>query len=371
MRQGVAHLTSVHPRYDTRIFVKECSSLSGEGYDVTLIVADGRGDEVKNGIDIVDVGKAGGRVSRMVSIVYRIYRYAVETDAEICHLHDPELLWIAPLLKRHGKRVVYDSHEDLPKLVMAKYYIPSSVRRVLARFAEIVEGIFVSSVDAVVSPTPSITKRFERMGKRVSQVANYPSLAEISGDFPWEKRGRSVCYIGAIARSRGIEEMVEAIGGTDIVLELGGDFRPASLRDEISGLPGWANVKEHGYIGRDEVVEILGRSKIGLVVLHPLESYRESIPVKMFEYFAAGMPVIASDFPFWRDMLDGCECIRFVDPSDVDGLKKAIEEILDDDEKARIMGENGAEIVKERFNWDIEFSNLIECYEKISERADA
>jgi len=52
----VTHLTSVHRRYDPRIFIRICSSLAANGYSVWLVVADGLGDEVKNGVSIVDVG---------------------------------------------------------------------------------------------------------------------------------------------------------------------------------------------------------------------------------------------------------------------------------------------------------------------------
>lgn len=55
MSVKVCHVTNIHPRYDTRIFIKECTSLVNAGYDVTLLVADGKSDEIKNGVNIISV----------------------------------------------------------------------------------------------------------------------------------------------------------------------------------------------------------------------------------------------------------------------------------------------------------------------------
>ena len=112
----VAHLTSVHPRHDTRIFLKMCSSLSNHGHDVSLIVADGLGDESKNGVKIIDVGRASGnRVKRIFASSRKVLEQAIKLDADIYHAHDPELLPACVKLKAMGKTVIFDAHEDFPK----------------------------------------------------------------------------------------------------------------------------------------------------------------------------------------------------------------------------------------------------------------
>lgn len=121
----VAHLTSVHPREDVRIFHKECRTLAKAGYDVSLVVADGKGDETREGVSIIDVGRTeGGRWSRMTATRGRVLHQALELDADIYHFHDPELLPAGLTLRSKGKRVIYDAHETFPATLKTKPYIP-------------------------------------------------------------------------------------------------------------------------------------------------------------------------------------------------------------------------------------------------------
>ena len=101
MKTKITHLTSAHTRYDTRIFIKMCSSLAKlENYDVSLVVADGLGNEKNNNVNIFDIGvKSGGRLSRMTSTVKKVFEKAKKLNSDIYHLHDPELIPIGLKLK--------------------------------------------------------------------------------------------------------------------------------------------------------------------------------------------------------------------------------------------------------------------------------
>ena len=127
-KSHITHLTSVHPRFDTRIFHKMCSSLVEHGSIVNLIVADGKGDEVNNGIRITDVGTFKNRLIRINLAPKQIFDKAVTLNSDIYHLHDPELIPIGLKLKKLGKKVIFDSHEDIPQQIMSKSYMYPSVR---------------------------------------------------------------------------------------------------------------------------------------------------------------------------------------------------------------------------------------------------
>ena len=91
-------------------------------------------------------------------------------------------------------------------------------------------------------------------------------------------------------------------------------------------------------------------------------SYRLALPNKLFQYMAAGIPVVASDFPDVRRVVEGSGAGVVVDPTDPRAVAAAIRRLIDDPSLARSMGAAGRRAVRERFNWDRSAHELLRGY---------
>ncbi len=372
----VCHLTSVHGPEDVRIFVKECCSLAAAGYETHIVVPTATSYQ-KEGVLIHAVPRTeGGRLRRMLMTAWRTYRMAKALEANVYHIHDPELLPYALLLEAQGSRVVYDAHEDVPRDLELKPWLYPYLRRPLSILFERFENACARRLSAVVAATPHIAERFQKVNPDSIVVSNFPRGGELqtdrSGNVPFAAEVRPyVCYVGSINSSRGIREMVAAIAKTDSQLLLAGAFSSEGERREMECQPGWKQVNMLGYIDRPTLAQTLQRCFAGLVVLHPESTYIISQPIKMFEYMSVGIPVIASDFPLWRDLIMQVGCGILVDPFDVDAIAAAITTLASDRESARAMGERGQQAVVERFNWEREEPKLLELYRKLLNKSNS
>lgn len=358
------HLTSVHLRSDTRIFIKQCRSLAAQGYDVSLIVADGKGDEYKDKINIFDVGQLSGRLNRMFKTTQLILKRAAELDADIYHLHDPELIPIGLKLKRLGKKVIFDAHEDLPQQLLNKPYLGPISARLLSTITSMFEHYSCRRLDGIIAATPFIRDKFLKINPNTIDINNFPLIGELASAVPWAEKRAEVCYVGGIGAIRGIRELVHACEylQSPARLNLVGSFYEPTVEAEVKSYAGWTRVNELGFKNRTGVRNVLMRSVAGLVTLHPVINYLDSLPVKMFEYMSAGIPVIASDFPLWREIIKGVGCGILVDPLNPEAIANAIRRVLENPEEAEEMGQRGRKAVEQIFNWDFESIKLINLY---------
>lgn len=367
----ICQLTSAHPADDIRILHKFSRTLTNAGFDVVLIVSHEQ-CEVVNQIRIRALPKPRNRWERLLSTGWKLYRAALAEQAALYHFHDPELIGLGLLLKLRGKRVIYDVHEDLPRQMLNKYWVPVFLRRLLGRLAGCIEALGARFFDGITAATPLIARRFP--AKKTETVQNFPLSGELlpQGAEPYAARERLAVYVGNIADVRGAKEMVEAVGrleGDDGArLLLAGNFVPSGYEKELSLQAGWERICFLGWQDRRGVKEALSAARVGLVLLHPLPNYLESYPIKLFEYMSAGLPVIASDFPLWRGIIEEEGCGLLVDPFSPGAIAASIRQILDKPGEAEAMGRRGREAVLQRYNWENESKKLLALYSRILER---
>jgi glycosyltransferase involved in cell wall biosynthesis len=364
----ICHLTSAHPPYDIRIFQKECKTLAKIGYEVILIVPYEKDDIIEE-VKIKAVSKHKNRKERILKTTLQIYKLAISYNADIYHFHDPELIPIGLLLKVKGKKVIYDVHEDVPKQILSKYWIPIFLRKIISEFIALLENISAKIFDGIVAATPSIAKRFP--GSKTIIVHNFPIINELTAgeEKNYSSRQNNIIYIGGISEIRGISEMVQAI---DILpktfnakLVLAGNFSPPQLKEEIKKLSGWKYVDYKGWVSREEAAFLLNESRIGLVLFHPVPNHMEAQPNKLFEYMSAGIPVIASNFELWREIVESVGCGLLVNPLEPKEIANAIKWILEHPNEAEEMGKRGQEAILHKYNWEKEGEKLLKFYNNI------
>lgn len=361
----VVHLSSAHRLGDPRIHHRECRSLVRAGFRVTQ-VAPGRKEGEVNGVRIRAVRPAKGRAERMVWTTRSVYQTARREGADLYHFHDPELIPVGMRLRASGHRVVYDAHEDLPKQVLDKEWIPSRVlRRLVAGAADALEAAAGRVVDAVVAASSEIAARFPP-GK-TTLVRNFVRLEMVDGVDPWpDVPDRPVAiYPGSLTEVRGIREIVSAMEELDgrVELWLMGSWGTRKLEKTCRSLPGWEYTR---YLGQRPLKEVYRRMKVADVGLHipyAVGGYSSGLAMKGFEFMACGLPMVMTDEPAKRRTFG--QCAVFADARNPSSVADRIQRLLDRPDEARHMGERGRALVEEQYSWEHEARKLVEAYREI------
>lgn len=370
-RTSVCIISTVHDTFDNRIFHKECKSLHKAGYEVNLIIQHLH-DEIIEGIKIHALSKPSNRFIRITVLAHLAYKKALKIDAEVYHFHDPELLIIGLLLKMKGKKVIYDVHEDLPRQIMYKNWIFKPFRSIISKLMEMFEKGASKGFDHIIVATPFLKDLFIKYNENTIDINNYPYVNELynNNDSGWHEKNNTVVYIGGLSTNRGIVEMMKAVYAINYRLIIGGKFESDNQLNQLKYSEEWKNVDYRGVLNRQEVKELLSKGIVGLVVLHPLKNYVDAQPTKLYEYMSAGIPVISSDFPSWKKIIEDNNCGICVNPLDIEEISQAILYLGENLEQAKIMGDNGRKAIEEKLNWGCEEIKLLNLYMNLTQLSE-
>ena len=323
----VVMITTVHPALDARIFHREAKTLANAGLSV-CVVGRHKTSESVDGIWIEGLPESRSRLERLL-LGRTAFRRALELGGQLFIFHDPELFWVALPLSLWRKRIVYDCHENLPAQVLQKEWIPVPLRRLLSPLVWSAEWLASRMISGVIVARDAVRSRFPK--NRTILVRNFPTagaLRSLGDGDPLESRQNVVIYAGALSKVRGIGELVRAFDSPELAhaqLLLVGDFDDSGFRDEILAfMP--SNARWVGRKSYSEVLQLYKSAKLGMLLLHPTPSHRHSLPIKLFEYLGAGLPVIASNFPEFAEMVEGCGAL--VNPTNVDEIRTTIQQFL-------------------------------------------
>ncbi len=358
----ICHVASAHDPFDGRIFKRECTSLAKE-FEVYLVIPYNQ-DVIKNGVHILGVDIPEGRFSRQL-YRGRILKRMREVNADVYHFHEPELLPLALKMKRSGKKVIYDSHENTPAMILNMSYFPKWFRKIASPIYEKYENYVLKRIDGVVSVDPKIVERLKRSNPNTVMVTNYPSYKE--NVYCAEKKNR-ICFTGAIGPLWLIDNIVKGVYGTNIEVVLAG-YSSDEYMMELKSLPASSQVVYKGIIPHQKALAIQQESFAACALL----DYGDIVGgkwgtlgnTKLFEYMMAGTPIIATDFILWKDIINKYQCGICVNPHNIEEIHNAIAYLQTHPDEVRRMGENGMKAAKEVFNWASQEKILIDFYNKI------
>lgn len=366
LAKRVCHITDVHNRYDGRIFKKECCSLAKAGFEVYLVVCDELPNEDKNGVHIISTGyKPKNRIDRMLKGGKSVLNEAMKINADLYQLHDPELIMIADKLKKTGKKVVFDSHEDVSMQLLDAYYIPLFLRKPVSNIYCFFAKKRIARMDGVISVSPHIVDKLKKWNENAIMITNYPEVQPLSDtnhkiyDRPY------VFFAGGVSEQWMHDKIIEAVSGLDGIDYVFAGPAQDSYIEYLKTIQGWEKSTYLGVIAREEVDSWYNGAIAGMTInfCSQLKGTGTLGNNKLFETMACSKPVICTDYPLWKDVVETNNCGICVDPFNIGEIRRAIQLLHKDVAKANEMGINGRKAVEEKYNWDNQSRELVEFYE--------
>jgi glycosyltransferase involved in cell wall biosynthesis len=363
-------LTSGHDIFDNRIYYKEILSLKKEYSDIYLI-APGNKDFITE--DGIKVKTFQGRKSwhDRLGPMSRMYKLALEVNADVYHAHEPDSFQIAVKLKKKlGCKIIYDSHEYHPEGFAEHFRFGKNI---ITKLIYEYEKKNAKKADYIISVNDILVNKFKSYNEQVELIPNYPVI-----DKSYIKKLNSTptfIYVGGLREDRGILKIIQAIKKVNRPYKyyFVGPFETNEFEAKVKELCK-NNISDGeivftGKIPHKDVFEYLSTAHVGFVLLQP-ENWRyiNSEPIKLFEYMMTETTIIASDFPMMKNIINEGKSGVVVDPTDVNKIVNVIVKLGNELDSTIDMGKNGFNIVKKKYNWSVCEERLLNIYRKLSKQ---
>jgi len=368
----VAIITLWYPQ-DIRIF-REVSTLQEE-YSIEIFLTDTQKTEPeKENLDDVIVHRFSYTSSkyRIGKYIHSFLRYlkitrkAIKSNPEICHVHDFPLLFSGILVKLVTQcNLVYDAHEDFASMV----YLDNTVRVNALRKVELF--LIRLFVDHIITVNESLKAYFSQAKVKTSVLMNVPALSIQTGGKASKSNDFMLGYVGHIHTGRGYETLIplclyliQSNLAVKFLIVGGGPFER-----EFRKMVNAHNLGDHfimtGEVDHREIPSFLQRINVGLILFKPI-CYNNIIatPNKLFEYMAFGIPVVASNVPEIRKIMEETNAGILVDPTNLKEVAETVMYLAKNPKIAKEMGENGRKAFATKYNWDAQSKELLKVYKE-------
>ncbi len=367
----VCHVASGFLRDDARIFIRQCGTLVNNGYDVTLLVNDGLDESFVDKIHIISHGyRPKGRLFDILFAKKYFIDKALSINADIYQLHGPELIPLGLKLKKLGKIIYYDAHEDLPRDILDKDSIPKLIRPILSILASLYLKLTLNKFDHIFTVTPHIVDRLRNFNKKVTLITNYPIVKNYT-DLTLEEylnRKNIICYTGTVYKYSNQENIISIINENDFLYYHIVGFIDEKFKEKLIYLSvSNSRISFIPKVSKFELNIILNSAIIGFVLydyVRNLGFKTGSLGTnKLFEYMLAGLPIICTDFELWKEIIDKYNCGIYVQPNNKFELENAIKFLTCNKDKAFIMGQNGRNAILNEYNWKNEEIKYLKTFQ--------
>jgi len=356
--KSIIHVSTAHNFNDIRIFKKELKSLSKK-YNCYFVVPHHEKVSIDN-IHIIPIKRYKSRLLRFTLTNLEAFYQSIKINGKIVHFHDPDFFLFGIVLKLFGKKVIFDIHENYVGSVDYKNYLGGFGKKIVRNLFIAMNKLVSLTMDYLIIAHDTLHSDYRK--DKIEVINNYPLLDELRRSDNFKKKD-NISYHGMITKNRGFLELIDVAKKTNTKLDLCGNFESQDLQNEYEKNKSFVNY--YGFVGREKIDQIIDNSFCGIVNFHRNSNHTKCYPNKLFEFLGKGIPVVASNFTIWMDLLEEHNCCIFVDPTDTNDIVKQVEKLKLDKELCYSMGNNGYDAIEKYFNWGIEERKLIKIYESL------